>query len=82
MEKRSSGSAKHSKNCLNQSVNSAEAEVTKEWEVIPVNTKRDIYKGEPTPMKRLAITVIAIVAVLAVVIITAKLFGEFTWHIL
>ena len=45
-----------------------------------MNTKQDIYKGEPTPLKRLAITVIAIVAMLALVIITAKLFGEFTSH--
>ncbi len=46
-----------------------------------MSTKRELNKGDPTPLKRFALTVIAIAAVLAVVIITAKLFGEFTWHI-
>lgn len=46
-----------------------------------MSRERELAKGDPTPLKRFAVTVIAIAAVLAAVIIAAKLFGEFIWHI-
>ncbi len=46
-----------------------------------MKTKRELYGGESKHLKRFLITIIAIVAVLIAVLIKAKLFGEFTWHI-
>ena len=43
--------------------------------------QREIHSGESKHSKRFAVTAIALALVLAAVIIKAKLFGEFTWHI-
>lgn len=46
-----------------------------------MNTKRKIYGDEAKHLRRLATTAIAVVAVIAAVVIKAKLLGEFTWHV-
>ncbi len=46
-----------------------------------MKSKREIDNGESRHLKRFLITIIAILAVLIAVMIKAKLFGEFTWHI-
>ncbi len=43
--------------------------------------KREMHHDESKHLARSAVTAIAVAAVLAAVIIKAKLFGEFTWHI-
>jgi len=46
-----------------------------------MKTKRELYSGESRYLERFGLTAFAIVAVLIAVMIKAKLFGEFTWHI-
>ena len=46
-----------------------------------MKAKRELYRGESRYLDRLVITIIAILAVLIAVLIKAKLFGEFNWHI-
>lgn len=46
-----------------------------------MKTTREIHGGESKHLKRFAITAFAVALVLAAVIIKAKVFGEFTWHI-
>ncbi len=46
-----------------------------------MKTKQRIYGGEPKHSERLIVTAIAIFAVLAVVITSTKILGEFDWHI-
>ena len=43
--------------------------------------KREINYDESKHLARVAVTAIAVAAVLATAIIKAKMFGEFTWHI-
>jgi hypothetical protein len=46
-----------------------------------MKTKSAIYGSEQKHLIRLAVTAIAVGAVLTAVAIKAKLLGEFTWHI-
>ena len=46
-----------------------------------MKAKREININESKHLERLALTTIAIVAVLGAVLIKAILLGEFTWHI-
>lgn len=46
-----------------------------------MKTHRGIYSGESKHLRRLAVTTIAVAAVLAAVVIKAKLLGEFAWHV-
>lgn len=46
-----------------------------------MKTNQEMPHRESKHLRRAAITAIAVAAVLAAVIIKAKLFGEFTWQI-
>ena len=46
-----------------------------------MKTKQETKHCESSHLRRAAITAIALAAVLAAVIVKAKLYGEFTWHI-
>ena len=46
-----------------------------------MKTQRKIYSGESKHLNRFAVTAIAVGAMLAAVVIKAKMLGEFTWHV-
>jgi hypothetical protein len=53
----------------------------KQTEAKKMNTKRKIYGDEAKHLRRFATTAIAVCAVIAAVVIKAKLLGEFAWHV-
>jgi hypothetical protein len=46
-----------------------------------MKAKQRIYGGESKQSERLIVTAIATFAILAMVVTSAKLLGEFDWHI-